>query len=221
MLRQYNTTTSNRSNLTRINDILHWIQLRDASCCVVLLRWILGYSSQSVFFQKQNVAEMNLMNMFARLTWIVRIWKARSLVAVVTLDMSLDEQNWRLCWFHTNYFIREYLFSTWLTSFESRYFKLSVHIFLMSFEASICGDSACFIYVSLKRRDKAHHLFALFYKITLFLNPLQFQMLPYSDLYNQTLSIFSYFQSSWKKRDWCGLRPQKVILLKQVAARQK
>ncbi len=132
--------------------------------------------------------------------------------------MSLDEQNWRLCWFHTNYFIREYLFSTWLTSFESRYFKLSVHIFLMSFEASICGDSACFIYVSLKRRDKAHHLFSLFYKITLFFNPLRFQMLPYSDLYNQKCSIFSYFQSSCKKRDWCGLRPQRVILLKQVAA---
>ncbi len=78
----------------------------------------------------------------------------------------------------------------------------------MSFEASICGDSACFIYVSLKRRDKAHHLFALFYKITLFFNPLQFQMLPYSDLYNQTLSIlviFSYHEKT----------------LKQVAARQK
>ncbi len=118
--------------------------------------------------------------------------------------MSLDEQNWRLCWFHTNYFIREYLFSTWLTSFESRHFKLSVHIFLMSFEASICGDSACFIYVSLKRRDKAHHLFALFYKITLFFNPLQFQMLPYSDLYNQTLSIFSYFQLSWKNAQASG-----------------
>ncbi len=91
----------------------------------------------------------------------------------------------------------------------------------MSFEASICGDSACFICVSLKRRDKAYQLFSLFYKITLFLNPLQFQMITYSDLYNQKLSIFSYFQSSWKKRDWSGLRPQRVILLKQVAAQQK
>ncbi len=69
-------------------------------------------------------------------------------------------------------------------------------VILMSFEASICGDSAWFICVSLKRRDKAYQLFSLFYKITLFLNPLQFQMITYSDLYNQKLSIFSYFQSS-------------------------
>ncbi len=75
-----------------------------------------------------------------------------------------------------------------------------MHIFLMSFEASICGDSACFIHVSLKRHDKTCHLFSLFYKITLFFNPLRFQMLPYSDLYNQNWVFLVIFSHHVKRR---------------------
>ncbi len=63
--------------------------------------------------------------MFARLTWIVGIWKARSLVAVVTLDMSLDEQHWRLCWFHTNY-----LFSTICFRHDWLHLKVDISSFL-------------------------------------------------------------------------------------------
>ncbi len=37
-----------------------------------------------------------------------------------------------------------------VTSFKSSNFKLSIHVFLMSFEASIHGDSG-FIYISVKR----------------------------------------------------------------------
>ncbi len=148
----------------------------------------------------------------ARLTWMFKIWKAELLVGVATLEiMSLDGKNWSSRWFHTDYFIREYLFLRWLTSFKSRWFTLYIHIFLMSVR-QVFAEIQVVLFTCLWREvtetetaERASCLFSLFYKSTLFscyydytqiqLDPLQIQMIPYSYLYDQKLqSIFSSFQ---------------------------
>ncbi len=45
---------------------------------------------------------------------------------------ELDGTDWTSCWFHTDYFITECLFSIRLTSFQSRHFQLSIDITPMS-----------------------------------------------------------------------------------------
>ncbi len=45
---------------------------------------------------------------------------------------ELDGTDWTSCWFHTDYFITECLFSIRLTSFESRHFQRSIDITPMS-----------------------------------------------------------------------------------------
>ncbi len=100
---------------------------------------ILGYFSQQIFFQKQKVAGMNLFVYaeamwaftFARLTWMFESERRERRVGVTVLDIELRRENWTSCRFHTDYFNIEYLFWTWLTSFKSRHFKLSIHICLM------------------------------------------------------------------------------------------
>ncbi len=159
------------------------------------------------------------MNMFARLTWIVRIRKARSLVAVVTLDMSLDEQNWRLCWFILITLSENICFRhDWL------HLKVDISSFLCIYFSCLLRqvfvEIQLVLFTYLWRDVTKRTIYFFILQITLFFNPLQFQMIPYSDLYNQNW-VFLVFQSSCKKRDWCGLRPQRVILLKQVAARKK
>ncbi len=47
-------------------------------------------------------------------------------------NSELDWKDWTSCWFHTDYFITECLFSIRLTSFESRHFHLSIDITPMS-----------------------------------------------------------------------------------------
>ncbi len=59
----------------------------------------------------------------------VWIWKARGRDRIRYNE--LRRENWTSRRFHTDYFNIEYLFWTWFTSFKSRHFKLSIHIFLM------------------------------------------------------------------------------------------
>ncbi len=100
---------------------------------------ILGYFSQQIFFQKQKVAGMNLFVYaeamwaftFACLTWMFESERRERRVGVTVLDIELRRENWTSRRFHTDYFNIEYLFWTWLTSFKSRHFKLSIHICLM------------------------------------------------------------------------------------------
>ncbi len=62
----------------------------------------------------------------------VWIWKARTARGRDRIRYNeLRRENWTSCPFHTDYFNIEYLFWTWLTSFKSRHFKLSIHICLM------------------------------------------------------------------------------------------
>ncbi len=62
----------------------------------------------------------------------VWIWKARAARGRYRIRYNeLRQENWTSRRFHTDYFNIEYLFWTWLTSFKSRHFKLSIHIFLM------------------------------------------------------------------------------------------
>ncbi len=153
-------------------------------------------------------------------------------VGVTALDiMSWDGKNWTSCWFHTDYFNREYLFWTWLTSFKSRHFKLSVHIFFMSLR-QVFTKIHVVLFMCLWREvtesEKAENtpcLFSLFYESTLFccyddytqikVDPLQFQRIPYSYLYDPNWqSIFCYFAVIKKiETDRTGLsrlRPQGV-----------
>ncbi len=58
---------------------------------------------------------------------------------------ELDGTDWTSCWFHTDYFITECLFSIRLTSFQSRHFQLSIDITPMS----VC----CFRWVTVHFSD--------------------------------------------------------------------
>ncbi len=64
--------------------------------------------------------------------------------------MRSDGKNWTCHWFHTDYFINEYLFSVRLTSFKSRHVKLSIDIFLMS----LCKVFAEFQFILVMRFKK-------------------------------------------------------------------
>ncbi len=65
----------------------------------------------------------------ARLTWMFESERRERRVRVRYNE--LRRENWTSRRFHTDYFNIEYLFWTWLTSFKSRHFKLSIHICLM------------------------------------------------------------------------------------------
>ncbi len=53
--------------------------------------------------------------MFVHLTWPIIIWRVTLFVGMITLQvMSSDGKDWTSGWFHTDCFIREYLFSIWL-----------------------------------------------------------------------------------------------------------
>ncbi len=68
----------------------------------------------------------------ARLTWMFESERREQHVGVTVLDiMSWVGKTGHRVEFHTDYFNIEYLFWTWLTSFKSRHFKLSIHICLM------------------------------------------------------------------------------------------
>ncbi len=157
--------------------------------------------------------------MFARLTWIVGIWKARSLVAVVTLDMSLDEQHWRLCWFHTNY-----LFSTICFRHDWLHLKVDISSFLCIYFS--CLLRQVFVEIQLvllclwRDLTKRTIIFALFYKITLFFNPLQFKwyLILICTIKNVVfLVIFSHH----KKTRLVRSSTPEVYIAQAVAARQK
>ncbi len=60
-------------------------------------------------------------------------------------DNEFRQKNWTCCWFNTDYFITEYLFSVRVTSFTSRHIKLSIDIFLMS----VCKIFAEFQFILL------------------------------------------------------------------------
>ncbi len=92
---------------------------------------------QRVFFQKRTV-------MLARGTIWLCFWAspwARGTGGYLHMNArgrdrirnnELDGTDWTSCWFHTDYFITECLFSIRLTSFQSRHFQLSIDITPMS-----------------------------------------------------------------------------------------
>ncbi len=62
---------------------------------------------------------------------VIYIWNARAARGRDCIrNNELDWKDWTSCWFHTDYFITECLFS--ITSFESRHFELSIDITPMS-----------------------------------------------------------------------------------------
>ncbi len=100
------------------------------------------------------------------LTWrfvisIARAAHGRDLIR----ENEIRRKNWTCRWFHTDYFITEYLFSGRLTLFKSRHVKLSIDIFLMS----LCKVFAAFQLILVTRfkkqfaeRVKTENLFVFF-----------------------------------------------------------
>ncbi len=149
-----------------------------ALCCSSELNS--GLFSQHIF-QKQKVAGMNSSHLFtddvgiymrARLTWMFRIWKARSARGHDHIsDNELRRENWTLCWFHTDYFNREYLFWMWLTSFKIS-FKKDISSFLYIYFSCLWGEySRRFMLFYLHvceerwqrlRRQRTHPVFIFF-----------------------------------------------------------
>ncbi len=110
-------------------------------------------------------------------------------------------KNWTCRWFHTDYFITEYLFSVRLTSFKSRHVKLSIDIFLMSL-CKVFAELQFILMMCFKKQfaervktENAPCLFSLFFKSTKFscyydciqikVDPLQIRMVYCSYLYDR------------------------------------
>ncbi len=116
-------------------------------------------------------------------------------------DNETRRKNWTCSWFHTDYFITEYLFSLRLTSFKSRHVKLSIDIFLMSL-CEVFAELQFILVTQFKKQfaervktENAPGLFSLFFKSTKFscyyesiqikVDPLQIRMVYCSYLYDQ------------------------------------
>ncbi len=102
---------------------------------LLLLFWGKSSLYQLVFFQKRTVCSPQALFVVGRLHEhaahvVIYIWMRGGGIALEI--MGLDWKDWTSCWFHTDYFITECLFSTRLTSFESRHFELSIDITPMS-----------------------------------------------------------------------------------------
>ncbi len=200
---------------------------------------ILGYFSQQILLQKQKVAGINLF-VYAEAMWAFTC--ARASRGCLNLKTAigrgrdriryneLRRENWTSRWFHTDYFNREYLFWTWLTSFKSRHFKLSIHIFLM-YLRQVFAEIHVVLFTCLWREvtetepaENAPCLFSLFFKSTLFLllwlytNKSRRFAVSNDTLFLSVLSkfmeyFFVLFAVINKIRDrphWCGLWPQGV-----------
>ncbi len=141
-----------------------------------LLLLFRGKSSlyQRVFFQKRTVWSHSLfvVGKIRAGTRGYLLMNARGRGRI--RNNELDWKDWTSCWFHTDYFITECLFSIRLTSFESRHFEFSIDITPMS----VCWDFAelHFILVTYfkeqfagDRRQRAHPVcFLFFFKTTKF-----------------------------------------------------
>ncbi len=105
---------------------------------LLLLFWGKSSLYQLVFFQKRTVCSPQALFVVGRLLEhaahvVIYIWNARvTRVRDRIRNNELDWKDWTSCWFHTDYFITECLFSIRLTSFESRYFQRSMDITPMS-----------------------------------------------------------------------------------------
>ncbi len=144
---------------------------------------------------------------------------------------ELDGTDWTSCWFHTDYFITECLFSIRLTSFQSRHFQLSIDITPMS----VCWDFAelQFILVTFlksssrrQRRQRAHPVCFLFFfknhKVLLYswvytkkIDTSKFQLMYNTYLYDQNRrSIFNVFCTGLKKTSWYRRRYSRPLRVK-------
>ncbi len=131
---------------------------------------------------------------------------------------ELDGTDWTSCWFHTDYFITECLFSIRLTSFQSRHFQLSIDITPMS----VCSVFAelHFILVTyfkeqlaeMEKTKSASCLFSFFFpkpqSFVVFLSvhkkidTSKFQLMYNTYLYDQNRrSIFNVFCTGLKKNE--------------------
>ncbi len=105
---------------------------------LLLLFWGKSSLYQLVFFQKRTVWSPQALFVVGRLHEhaahvVIYILNARAARGRDRIrNNELDWKDWTWCWFHTDYFITECLFSIRLTSFESRHFKLSIDITPMS-----------------------------------------------------------------------------------------
>ncbi len=129
---------------------------------------------------------------------------------------ELDGTDWTSCWFHTDYFITECLFSIRLTSFQSRHFQLSIDITPMS----VCWDFAELQFILVRflksssrrqRRQRAHPVcflffskpqsFVVFVSVHKKIDTSKFQLMYNTYLYDQNRrSILMSFALVLKKR---------------------
>ncbi len=142
---------------------------------------------------------------------------------------ELDGTDWTSCWFHTDYFITECLFSIRLTSFQSRHFQLSIDITPMS----VCWVFAelQFILVpffeeqlaEMEKTKSASCLFSFFFqnhKVLLYswvytkkIDTSKFQLMYNTYLYDQNRrSIFNVFCTGLKKKR-VGIAGDTAVLL--------
>ncbi len=178
---------------------------------------------QRVFFQKRTV-------MLARGTIWLCCWAfpwARGTRGYLHMNVrgrdrirnnELDGTDWTSCWFHTDYFITECLFSIRLTSFQSRHFQLSIDITPMS----VCWVFAelQFILVTyfeeqLAEMEKTERILFVFFfffqnhKVLLYswvytkkIDTSKFQLMYNTYLYDQNRqSIFNVFCTGLKKNE--------------------
>ncbi len=136
---------------------------------------------QPVFFQKTNsnvsarndLALLLGVSLSTRHTWYLHMnTRGRDRIR----NNELDGTDWTSCWFHTDYFITECLFSIRLTSFQSRHFQLSIDITPMSVCVSFRWVTVHFSDVFWRaargdgRKTRAHPVcFFFFSKTTKFL----------------------------------------------------
>ncbi len=178
---------------------------------------------QRVFFQKRTVmlAARNIWLCFWASPW------ARGSRGYLHMNTrgrdrirnnELDGTDWTSCWFHTDYFITECLFSIRLTSFQSRHFQLSIDITPMS----VCWVFAelQFILVTffeeqlaeMEKTKSASCLFSFFFqnhKVLLYswvytkkIDTSKFQLMYNTYLYDQNRrSIFNVFCTGLKKNE--------------------
>ncbi len=143
-------------------------------------------------------------------------------------NIELDWKDWTSCWFHTDYFIMECLFSMRLTSFESRHFQLSIDITPMS----VCWVFAelQFIlvtyfeeqFVETEKTKSASCWFSFFFQnhkgllllwvYTKKIDTSKFKLMYNTYLYDQNQwSIFSVFCTGLKKTSWYRRRYSRPI----------
>ncbi len=87
----------------------------------------------------------------------------------VTLTRHLHSSDAPVCMFHTDYIIREYLFSIWIGSFETRHFALYRYVFFHIWKANIKEFRSFMLKFTETEMESASCLLSLFYKRAMFL----------------------------------------------------